>query len=469
MSGKCVGSWPRPVWLAIAAAVCVFACVDRHGIRHAIAAPATGVSQDGQVAAPVPGPRASWDFVRIVQEAMETHPSVHARHAAVGASRADLDVARWQRFPVPTLESAYDQEGDRSLLLRIQQPLWTGGQITAAIEGAEFRVQAAEVTVSEAQYDLVGRVIVAYAEALRQQWRMEYAERSVTEHDRFLQLIRRRVSQEVTPQIDERLAESRYYQAVNDRALTRQALEDALAQLSQLSGKSVGVVQSVVIGQGGIPDIPRNLEMALAQARQNYPALRRLVLEEQASVSDIDVKKSAYLPTLSARYDQSFLPSETADSRYMLVMDAKPGAGLASFAGVDAARARQQELVRAREGVERDLAERITLDWNDFHAARSRFEYARRTLEMAGEVSRSYAVQYTTGKKSWLDVMNALREEIQANFAAVDIKAQMTASGLRLLLFGGRLYDAVRREGPQLNSAPVQPAGDNAINVNTGR
>jgi adhesin transport system outer membrane protein len=57
---------------------------------------------------------------------------------------------------------------------------------------------------------------------------------------------------------------------------------------------------------------------------------------------------------------------------------------------------------------------------------------------MSVEVSDSYARQYTTGRKTWIDVLNAVRETTQAELAMVDAAAQADAASLRLRLRTGQ-------------------------------
>jgi len=69
-------------------------------------------------------------------------------------------------------------------------------------------------------------------------------------------------------------------------------------------------------------------------------------------------------------------------------------------------------------------------------------DLARKT---ATEVYESFSRQYTAGRKTWVDVMNSVREQIQAEFTAVDVTAQVVAAGLRLNILTG-----------QFNPAPVK-------------
>ena len=55
------------------------------------------------------------------------------------------------------------------------------------------------------------------------------------------------------------------------------------------------------------------------------------------------------------------------------------------------------------------------------------FEFA-----ISSEVFDSYARQYVIGRKSWIDVLNAVRETMTARFTLADARSQAFAAGLRL-------------------------------------
>ncbi|NTV09406.1 MAG: TolC family protein, partial [Zoogloea sp.] len=127
------------------------------------------------------------------------------------------------------------------------------------------------------------------------------------------------------------------------------------------------------------------------------------------------------------------------DSRALLVLQAQPGAGLSAGSGVDAAVARRDSVRMSYAAAERDLQERVTQDWNEWSAARLRLESAAQSQVMAAEVSESYARQYVAGRKSWLDVLNSVREATQAAFSVEDARSQALAAGMRLRAQCGKL------------------------------
>lgn len=381
----------------------------------------------------------AWSFDQVLQQALQSHPAVQGKRSAQAAARAELDGAQWQRFPSLSAEVP---TGSRETggVVRIEQPLWSGGRIDAGIDAAGSRVDAAGAAIEEERLTLSLRVIAAYTEALRQTARVRSAQAGLDEHQRLLDMIKRRVVQSVSSQTDQRLAESRAYQAANDVSNARQALENALAQLSQLAGKPVRLVSTTGIGVGEpVPDA--SLERVMRQAIDYSPTLQRLDFEAQAADSEITLQRSAYMPKVVLRMEKPTGGGINADNRTraMLVLQAQPGAGLSAKAGVDAAVARREGARAAHDAAEREVRERFTLDWNEAEASRQRLGNAGEASTTSTQVFESYARQYVIGRKSWNDVLNAVREATQAQFSLEDTRAQAIAASLRLAAQTGTL------------------------------
>lgn len=381
----------------------------------------------------------AWPFDRVLEASLAGHPAILSKRSEQAAALADKDAAEWARFPTPSLEASSRSLSSRSAssrseldastgLLRVDQPLWTGGRITAGIEAADSRLEAAAAALDETRLDIFLRVTAAYAEAARQKEREQSARTGVAEHEKLLDMIRRRVAQDVSSQTDQRLAESRLYQANTDLSLSSQALMSAFAQLSELAGAVVGDVSSERLLD---PGAPASLTDAVASALAVSPALQRLRHEEAAALADIDSRRSAYMPQVVLRLEHS-TGGVANDNRASIVLQMQPGAGLSAGAGVQAAIARREAIRLAREAAEREVRERVTRDWNEWLAARSRLEASRQFSEISNEVSESYRRQYVIGRKTWIDVLNAVRETTQARFTLADARAQTFAANLRL-------------------------------------
>jgi adhesin transport system outer membrane protein len=370
------------------------------------------------------------DFDCVLTSALANHPVIMGRRSAQVAARAEKEGAEWARYPSPSIEASSQAGNDNTVgLLRLDQPLWTGGRITAGIEAAGSRLDAAGGALDEARRDMSLRVINSYAEALRQKDRVRFAEEGVREHEKLLEMIRRRVKQNVSSQTDQRLAESRLFQVKNESLIAGQSLKNILANLEQLSGKAVLDVFWPDTDERGIP---ATLETAQRLALAASPTLRRLRHEEMAATADIDSSRSAYLPSVALRFEHSTGTSVSDDSRAFLVLLAQPGAGFSAGSGVEAAIAQRETVRLTSVAAEREIRERIALDWNEWVAGRLRFEAAQNASEISSEVFDSYARQYVIGRKSWIDVLNAVRETLTSFFTLADARSQTFAAGLRL-------------------------------------
>ena len=392
----------------------------------------------------------AWTFDQILQQALQNHPAILGKRSLQAAALADLDAAQWQRFPSVSAELP---TGSREAggVLRVEQPLWSGGRINAGIDVAGSRLDATGAGIEEERLTLSLRVIAAFTEALRHTARVAAAEAGRAEHDRLLDMIRRRVAQSVSSQTDQRLAESRAYQAANDVSASRQGLANALAQLSQLAGKPVRLVASTGIGVAE-PLPGASMELVVRQAVAYSPTLRRLDFEARAADSEITLQRSAYLPKLVLRMEKPTGGINTDNStRAMLVLQAQPGAGLSAKAGVDAAVARREGARAAHDTAEREVRERFAIDWNEAEATRERLGNAGEASTTSTQVFESYARQYVIGRKSWNDVLNAVREATQAQFVLEDTRAQAIAASLRLAAQTGILGS---RTAPAASAPP---------------
>jgi outer membrane protein, adhesin transport system len=386
----------------------------------------------------------TYSFAEIARQAVATHPAIRAKLSSSAAAKADSEGAVWQRYPTPSFEFDNDNNNTRSRLLRVQQPLWAGGRIDAGIDAANSRHQAADTAIEETRQEIMLRVISAYVEAQRQQAREETLAQGVLEHERLLGMITRRVEHDASPRVDQDLAQSRLYQAINDLSSVKQALANALTQLSQLSGMPVRRVRALDVEN---LSAQQSKDSLLEQTIAWSPTLRRLSFEEEATQADVELKRASYKPQVSVRYENSYasaplngVPSYTTN-RVLLVFEAQTGAGLSALSGVDAAIGRRDAARQQRETSLRDVRERFAMDWDEFLAARLRLENATLASRMSKEVFESYTRQYTAGRKTWLDVMNTVRESTQSDVGVTDAGTQAAAASMRLQLTSGNLKE----------------------------
>lgn len=382
----------------------------------------------------------SWTWQELAVEALADYPSIQASLSEEQAAQADLDAARWQRFPTPSIQASQTDDGTDTTLFRLQQPLWTGGRVSAGIDAAKARLGAAGSGIGEAEQQVLLRLAEAYVEAVRRQEQQSVSVENVRQHEDLRNLIRRRVNQQISPQVDLALADSRLAQASSELSSINQQLSIALDQLSELAGEPV---ESVVPDLQWQAQLPASRAIAEREALQYSPELSRIEGERVAASADVRAERAKFFPIVAVRFEHENGGTgiDQDETRALLVLESEFDAGLSTFASRNAAAARRDALVRQRQTAERELRTEVAVAWQQWLAAQVRLDSAEQQREGTRRVFESYTRQYVIGQKSWLDVLNAVREATAASLAVEDARAEMRGPMLRIALLTGRLGD----------------------------
>ena len=95
---------------------------------------------------------------------------------------------------------------------------------------------------------------------------------------------------------------------------------------------------------------------------------------------------------------------------------------------------RQQQLV---ETTQREVIEAFQNDREDIVASHKRVRALLRAVAGSEAVLASYQRQFQGGKKSWLDLLNAVRELTQNEYALADAKTSLMGAVYRYQVRAG--------------------------------
>lgn len=387
--------------------------------------------------------QAAYSLEQLVVAAIRMHPEVRGKRAELDAAAREMDVARWQYFPSPSVQYRPDTKGGVATVVALQQPIWTGGRLDAGLDVAESRARSAAIAIADTQYALAFRVVSTYQAWLQARGRGRALSRSELLLDAYLNRIKRRIEGGVSAQSDSELVRSRLAQVQADLAANAASLRSTVVQLSQMVGLSLTSSDLLVVPHSNAAIPP--LDDLLVQAESTYPSLRKADIDIETAQHEIQQRKAALWPTLSLRAEYQHTDSTASsslpmtDTRLMLALDYVPGPGLGAGAAIGAARARLDAMRESREAIRRDLVTKVSADYDDCLAALQRKLNLDRTYAAAGEVLASYDRLFVAGKKSWLDVVNAARELTQIEMSMADVNAQYFAAQFRLRLHTGKL------------------------------
>jgi adhesin transport system outer membrane protein len=373
---------------------------------------------------------------QVLRIAAETHPSIAQRLSEQGASDYSVASARWQRWPGVSMSSSRGPLGSTLTELQLEQPLWTGGRITANINAAEARAEVARHSVLEVRKTIIERAINAYAEAMRLQSRIMIADAAIEDFEALTAMIDRRVENGISPKADSINVRARLQQANSERLQLQLQRRNTRTELELLIGQRFS---ELTVPQSLLP-ATISLEDAVHIALQNAPELARLNAEERVAEETIAATKSSLSPSLSLRYQRIFGGGTfyTPDQLFLGVTY-QPGSGLSSLSAISEAEARRTGTAYAREAIRIELMNRVSSLWQQADSSRRELIVLGELVASTKEVYASCLRQFPVGRRTWLEVLLARRDATQAQYALSDTQWMGFAAGLKLQLVTGEL------------------------------
>jgi adhesin transport system outer membrane protein len=281
--------------------------------------------------------------------------------------------------------------------------------------------------VADAQVEILLRTVAAYYDLALATQREDILKDSLRQHNELLETISRRVTQEVSPQADLDLASSRVAQLEQDLAAVAGARSTSYSRLQELVGYAA-------IDFGTIPrldpeiDLPTE-ESLVAAALECSPLLKALRSTQREREAQQRVARSRLFPQIVAQGSQN----EILGARFGVALRLQTGNGLSQLSAIDSAKADILSAEFETATAEREIREQIRVDYLTFVAGRNRVVASERASRTSDLVTESYKRQFIAGRRTWLDVMNAVRESMTASLTESEAELGALAAYTRLM------------------------------------
>ena len=375
-------------------------------------------------------------FEQALRIAADTHPSIAQRLSEQGASEYGATGARWQRWPGLSVSSSRGPLGSTLTELQLEQPLWSGGRITANINAVEARAEAARNSVAEARKVILERTINAYAEAMRLQSRLLIADTAIADFEQLRDMIDRRVESGISPKADAINVRARLQQSQSERMQMSLQLQNTRTELELLLGRRF----TALVVPPPLAKLSLNMDEALDIVLDTAPELARLNAEERVAEEAIAATRSSLSPSLALRYQRVFGGGTFyATDQVFVGVTYQPGNGLSSFSAISEAESRRTGAVYAREVARLDLINRVRSLWQQADSSRRELSILNELVSSTQQVYESCLRQFPVGRRTWLELLLARRDATQAQYALADIRWSGFASQLKLELVTGQL------------------------------
>jgi TolC family type I secretion outer membrane protein len=381
-----------------------------------------------------------------------TNPDLEAQRAALRATDELVAQALGGWRPTVAVDSAaiyndFDSSegaGDFNTLqssLGLDQELYSGGGTVASTERAERLVRLERARLHAIEQDVLLDAVSAYTTLLASQAVLDFAGQNESLLRRQLQSTQDRFDVGEVTRTDDAQSDARLSGAVADRVQAEGDVDTARAEYRRVINQEPG---SLVVPQP-LLELAANEPEAQQLAEVGNPNITAAQFDLAAARSDVDVARSALLPTLSVRGELTYAedPTFTLDWR----SEASIGANLRVplyQGGGEYARVRQnKQTVRQRqddlESVFRSVRNEVTSAWQALVTATTRIDSISaqvRANEIAVEGARQEAL---VGQRTTLDVLDQEQDLFQSQVDLVAARRDQIVASYRLKAAVGEL------------------------------
>lgn len=378
-----------------------------------------------------------------IREVVNTHPDVRVQQSGLELARQQLAIARQQYLPTPSVSieqaqtSAADSQyrGDsRVAVLRLQQPLWTGGRLSAGVGKAESGVAVRESALQETRQQLAQATVQSWGDWCAAQARLAAVERNLALHRELQSRVQRRVLEGASAPAELTMTEGRVAQVMAQLQVQKGQAQLARTRLQQLLGKPAQTPDCRWPSLAAASST--EMDALLAQALDASPVLARLRAQVEQSQHEIDERRADLWPEVFVRAEHQrghfAIPSYPNTNRVFVGMSSRFGAGLSTPQQIESAVQRKQGAEQELEGGQRKVGEQLQTLWIQLQDINLRLPAMEQLFTANTITQEAWDRQFLAGRKSWLDVMNAARELMQSEMELADARVNRQSLQWRL-------------------------------------
>lgn len=391
------------------------------------------------------------------QEAVHKHPQVLIQQQTLKSTSFDIQVTEQAFYPTPSvsIERAQSNGGidpsyagaPQLTLIKLQQPLWTGGRLSAQRNKANANQAIEWARLLEIQQGLAIKTLQAWTEVVGAQRQQMALRQARTELEQLQTKIERRAEQGVSTQSEVKLSKLKV--ALVKQLLNQTKMQEDLAwlrlkqwvpeadTLRPLDMDQQGLLKE---SQAHLQSI-QSIDWELLSASQS-PVAMRLQSLLRFQEAELEEKRAAYQPDIYLRAERQYgnyaFNNTQSVNRIFVGMTATTGAGLSLQNQLASLMAKHGSAQHEIEATQRLLTESVQSDVLNLIARQSKAEELKLNLESLQEIQTAWLRQFDNGRKSWIEVMNAVQETMQSQLAIIenDTSLQLSYWRLQLLAFG---------------------------------
>lgn len=379
------------------------------------------------------------DLGTTVRLALESHPNIQSKRMENVAAEQTVSGSLWQLGPGVSYLKGKNTFGQDTATTRFSQPLFMGGRLFSTVKENMAKRDITESELAIAQQDIITRVTESYADLFRLQKNQETARVNLEEHKRLLEMIQRRNTSGLSSDNDVILASMRHQQSLAEFEQFKAQADTQRGVLEDLISQSIPPQQ--LLSPPPVKHIRiKTLDEARVLAINFAPQIASQRNKASAAEARVGIERSSLLPQVYLRHEKySGDGMRNIANQTFIAVEYQFGSGVSSAYAWTAAINQQRGAEAAIQTSEKEVTSAITREWNQYHLSKNQLNIVKLQADNSVEVRESFLRQYTIGKRTWLEVLNAQREMTQTQFTLADTEANFYRAQYKLGLLTGLL------------------------------
>lgn len=421
-------------------------------------------------------------LLNLIQSALKNNPSILAKKIDYLTSQKAIETAQWQYYPSMSVSSELSKgtntyTTNKLSNISVQQPLWNGGRTNNNILLSKLKAAYAQINMSESSNNLSLDILDAWESLLLSHGRIVATDKHIKRLQQLNETINRRILQTVSPTIDAHLISSRLLQSQNEYINYTNTYNNAYQRLEQLVGDtsilkqsidsillSSTALESLIISIDKIP-IDNDDYLKLLNNIDQHPSIQKKIIELEIAKIDIKLKKSNLLPVIYARLERqfnqaSFFNPRSTNNSAQINLQWSTGAGLSALSEINSASIYLDSLIYSQKAIKQDIQQRFTAQWNSYVSSTKMMAKSRLINQNQAALLNSNNRLFIVGRRSWLELLNAVKETEQAEYNISDLQAKIYTAIFRLYILSDNINNIINNTVDNT----VNNAVDNTMN-----
>lgn len=405
------------------------------------------------------GTAAAETLDQALADAWRNNPQLLAARSGQAAAQSDVRAAKGGWYPKLALTGGVGRDdtsgtitflkpsrsfdstlNQSSIALRLDQPIYQGGRISAGISAAENDASASRATTQASESRVLLQAVAAYLGVIEAEKLLKVQQDNVGVIRHQLANARQSLAHGEGTKTDVAQAESRLQAAIAARIRATSMLAQARANYRNVIGHDPG---TLVVPQT-LPSLPSSLEQAEALANDNYEVVAAR-FNAKAAAARANKAASAVWPKIGLfaeirrEREPEYGFSRLNDRIVGLSLSIPIWEGGSLRAKTSAARERAREADLQARATEEDARDNVVSAWQNYTAAQASVSAIEAQLAAARVAYDGVAAEHRRGLRTLLDVLNAEQEIRNAEASLIQAKRDRIVAAYALLASTGGL------------------------------